>query len=884
LLDIGLQVELLEDATQQLTFEQILAIANNPTPNQQQTFVRSNQIIPNFGNSASAIWCKFTVQVQQQNDWYLELSTPLTSHIEFYKPVGTTYQKSITGADYLFSQREEPVPNYLFKLSGLTDSTSSKTFYLRVQSKYLLEMPLRIGILKNLLEESRQRDMGYALYLGIMLAMALYNSFLLFVTKDKIYIYYIAYICFLSTLYLSFEGYVFEYFFSFTPQYNPYQAIHSNITIIFILLFASSFLKTKQFTPQLHWGLNILIVICVVLVTYNLLNPKQFITHNTTSQLISTLSVLYILVVGFVNIFRKNPNAVYFLIAWSVFIVGVFILMLKISLVLPSNLLTDNITLIGSASEVILLSLALGNRINILKREKEKAQKEHLQQVIQNEQLVREQNIVLEQKVKEKTLALQDALEEVKQTNEELSVTLDNLESKNQAIEEQREQIEKSFRDLEFLSEVGKKVNNSLDMKRIIRTVYDYVNGFMDSDGFGIGLYNAEKNTLDFDGYIENGEELPFTAESLNNKALLSTVCFLRQTEIIINNIYTEYQDYTNEIVITAGTTVVSMIYLPLITQNKILGVITVQSFKANAYTDYHVTMLQNIANYAATALENATAYRFIQEQQKEIVKKNHDILSSINYARRIQRALLPLESNLDKKFMPENYFVLFKPRDVVSGDFYWFSENERKATTTVIVADCTGHGVPGALLTMIGCQLLDKIVNESNLVSPAKILQLLHFELLKTLQQRDTDVKDGMDICVLTIYDKECKAEYAGAMNPIYYIQEQEFKEIKATKKPIGASDIQEERVYEQHTINLHTTTYFYLCTDGYQDQFGGEHNKKFMTANLKKLLFSIHQEPVKTQRTVLNDTIEEWRRAGNQPQIDDITIMGIQIHSKEQ
>jgi hypothetical protein len=130
-----------------------------------------------------------------------------------------------------------------------------------------------------------------------------------------------------------------------------------------------------------------------------------------------------------------------------------------------------------------------------------------------------------------------------------------------------------------------------------------------------------------------------------------------------------------------------------------------------------------------------------------------------------------------------------------------------------------------------------------------------------------------------LTIHSKERKAEYAGAMNPIFYIQHEELKEIKATKKPIGAADKEEERLYEQHTISLDTAISFYLCTDGYQDQFGGEHRRKFMIGNLKKLLLSIHQKPLAMQKEILDDTIEAWRKASNEPQIDDITMMGIKI-----
>jgi tetratricopeptide (TPR) repeat protein len=272
-----------------------------------------------------------------------------------------------------------------------------------------------------------------------------------------------------------------------------------------------------------------------------------------------------------------------------------------------------------------------------------------------------------------------------------------------------------------------------------------------------------------------------------------------------------------------------------------------------------------------------------------EIYKKNEDVTASINYAKRIQNAILPFEERIGNGFGKDNFFILFKPKDIVSGDFYWFEEVQtpNEIIKFMVVADCTGHGVPGAFMSMIGNQLLHEIIIKNQVYSPDLILNNLHKEVHRVLQQKETNTNDGMDVVILTIHQNlqglqdlaGLKIEYAGAMNPLYYVQNGELKEIKATKKAIGGSQSEEERYFEKHELNLETTTTFYLCTDGFQDQFGGENNKKFMVKNLKKQLLEISEKPMTAQKQILETTIFDWILVGNEKQTDDMCMLGIKI-----
>ncbi len=273
---------------------------------------------------------------------------------------------------------------------------------------------------------------------------------------------------------------------------------------------------------------------------------------------------------------------------------------------------------------------------------------------------------------------------------------------------------------------------------------------------------------------------------------------------------------------------------------------------------------------------ELAATVEVVQDKNKLIEKQSEDVRSSIVYASRIQNALLPHNARLDNYFK-DDYFIFNKPRDIVSGDFYWCEKLEDY--TILVVADCTGHGVPGAFMSMLGATSLNSVVFQEGVFRADKILNLLHDYIYKSLQQERGGSSDGMDVSVLVIYDSIPIAEYAGAMNPLYYIQDGEFNQIKGDPKPIGSDYYGKDREYTKHIIDTSKPTTFYMASDGFQDQFGGKENRKYMKKRFKNLLHTISDKSMEEQKRTLSSELREWIGAGTDNQIDDIMVVGVKV-----
>jgi serine phosphatase RsbU (regulator of sigma subunit) len=263
-----------------------------------------------------------------------------------------------------------------------------------------------------------------------------------------------------------------------------------------------------------------------------------------------------------------------------------------------------------------------------------------------------------------------------------------------------------------------------------------------------------------------------------------------------------------------------------------------------------------------------------IEKQKDEISAKNKSITDSIEYASRIQSAILPSQEYVEK-VLPE-HFILFRPRDIVSGDFYWIKKINN--LLVIAAADCTGHGVPGAFMSMLGVSFLNEIVARTEVNSANEVLNQLRKSVKQTLGQEGKmgEAQDGMDIAMCVVDLDNMKMQYSGAYNPLYLFRNNEFLEIKADKMPIGIY-LKEKESFTNHEVDLQKGDTFYIFSDGYQDQFGGEKGGKFKTKNYKQLLLDIHQKPMSEQCDILDSTIDDWR--GEWDQIDDIIIVGVRV-----
>ncbi|MDB4655663.1 tetratricopeptide repeat protein [Flavobacteriales bacterium] len=264
-----------------------------------------------------------------------------------------------------------------------------------------------------------------------------------------------------------------------------------------------------------------------------------------------------------------------------------------------------------------------------------------------------------------------------------------------------------------------------------------------------------------------------------------------------------------------------------------------------------------------------------IEQQKKTVEEKNHEITSSIEYAKRIQDAIMPSMDEI-RAALP-NSFVYYRPKEIVSGDFYWFAK--QKDISFIAAVDCTGHGVPGAFMSMIGNDHLNQIVNVEQRSKPDEILNRLHHEIQVTLKQKHgvTDNHDGMDIALCAINHSENKMLFSSANRYLYMIREGQLSELKGDHFNLGGIMHEDVRHYNLHEIDMQKGDVFYIFSDGVSDQFGGEKSKKFGYKRLKELLMELHQKPMEEQKSIFEKTLIDWMGDGDQ--IDDFLLIGIRI-----
>lgn len=294
----------------------------------------------------------------------------------------------------------------------------------------------------------------------------------------------------------------------------------------------------------------------------------------------------------------------------------------------------------------------------------------------------------------------------------------------------------------------------------------------------------------------------------------------------------------------------------------------------AYAHYEENLNLLERALDLSSRELNESKTK--VTKAYAEINEKNEDLLSSIQYARLIQEAILPSEDRF--RSVLADSFVFHAPRDIVSGDFYWLQEYEEKILIAAV--DCTGHGVPGAFMSIIGNNALNAAVREEGFTTPSLILDYLNETVSGTLRQKTEDtmgIKDGMDIALISLDLKAMKLEYAGAYNPLYIFRDGKLLATKGDKFPIGISIDDRLQKFTNNELKIQQGDVIYIFSDGYADQFGGPMGKKLKYDNFRSMLFDIHTLPTREQRKIVEVRFHEWR-AGLM-QLDDVLLIGLRI-----
>ncbi|NRA13303.1 MAG: tetratricopeptide repeat protein [Crocinitomicaceae bacterium] len=445
---------------------------------------------------------------------------------------------------------------------------------------------------------------------------------------------------------------------------------------------------------------------------------------------------------------------------------------------------------------------------------------------------------------------------------------------KNKELKSRTNQLIESNKRIKALAQIGQEINSTLNIDELYQIIYEQINTLIDAPILYIGIHDSIKSVINFPFYMRDNLRLNGVSIPMDHTGKFTVWCIKNQKELVINDFQKESSDYiTLSERPTRGKLPHSVMIIPLKVENKIIGVMGIHSYDLNSYPNDKVNIMKAMAAYVAIALKNAQNYKRIHDLYQLIENKNNEIMDSINYAKRIQNAFLPSIDQFESSF--KEAFILYEPKDIVAGDFYWLQQVED--ITIFVVADCTGHGVPGAMVSIICHNALNKAVIEYGLKKPSEILDKTRDLVLKTFSKSLNDVHDGMDISLCAWNQATNWLEWSGANNPLWVIQKghKAILVLRPNKQPIGQFD--NPQPYTNHRVRLNSGDRIYLFSDGYVDQFGGNHDKKYKTVQFRSKLLSIQDQPINKQKLLLKYEFDAWK--GGSYQVDDVCIMGIEV-----
>lgn len=619
----------------------------------------------NLNIRSETVWLHFRAVRHSTEACFISYEGTLTNDVRLYRHNNGKWDELISGTEAPLFSRPVRSNMFAFPLEEAVGDTGD--YFIRIRSDLPVILYARAGSATGFWQYQFRDSLFAGIFLGIMLVVTLYNLFLYVTNRDRVYLYYVLYVI-TTVLFISLtSGYIVA-----LPDFFRAVFVHTHMLFpslfgYFGLLFTIRFLNTAKWVPGIHrffYGVMVVVAINFIL--------SFFLPHLSTMiiQFIGLILSTLCLVTGII-VYRKGyAPARYYLLGFGVYMIGLLSYIVLVIISVDTGFFTPpRILMISSAIEAIILSFAIGDKLNIALREKQAANDKVMDAIRENERIVREQNAILEKKVEERT------------------------------------------------------------------------------------------------------------------------------QEIRIQ--------------------------------------------------------------------------KFIIEE------KNKDILDSIHYAKRIQRALLASDTVLNKN-LPE-HFVLYRPKDIVSGDFYWAAEAPGDKFL-LLTGDCTGHGVPGAFMSLLNISILHELTSGIKMEQPEKILNAQRYAIIMALNPEGSEEisKDGMD-CVLCSFDfKNRKLAFACANNPLWVLRNGEMLDIRPDKFPVGLHE-GEQKPFTRHEMDLLPGDIVYTFTDGFADQFGGPRGKKFKYAQLKETLIANAALPMHEQKTRLEQVFDDWK--GELDQLDDMLVIGVKV-----
>lgn len=818
-----------KDSSAQLTLERVREYP--------ESFIsQKNDNILSFGYTNAAIWVKCNVVNQTTSPLYVEVLLPSIDTIDIYAITDKDQVLHLqTGYHLPFESRSLSIAHPNFKLP-----TGTEQVYIRARNDGSLALPIKIGTIEAIIAESHRHDVLESIMIGIIVFMLAYSILKWISSRENLYLYYIPLLGIVVLSVLRQAGYD-SWLLPFLPHY---WVVIAPILGMLSMAFYVDFLEIHSHKQQGIYAMIILLVIAYAttallgLLGFSALAEEIFSTQSLVSMILVLLAAVWVYIKG-------HKPAIYFIIAYICLIGGVAVNILLPIGFFSYNVWTANALSIGSSLQVILFTLAISDKANRYKAEAENAKQEALRLAKQNAK-------ELDAKVKART-------EDLNQTNEELQASEEELKQNLEELQATQESL-------------SLKTNALAHKEKQLRRIFDGVPAMIyqfkiDPDGnmsFPIASHGSEEiYGLSPDVIMKDAKSI---LSALHPSDVTTFQESIQQSAASLGQWHAELRTVINDKV----KWVEGFSQPEKMEDGSIVWSGMVMDITERKFIELEIEKQQQEVIIINEQMR--TAFKEVQYQKQLVDQKHGSLMSSLNYAQRIQQAMLPQKAKMTKSL--PNSFVFYKPRDIVSGDFYWI--HDTADFLYISSMDCTGHGVPGAFMSLIGNALLNEAVINRKMDEPDQVLTFMQLGLIRRLHQEDSYTRDGMEGAICIFDKKKSILKFSGARTPLVYVENRELNVIKGDRLGIGGERIK-GKSFTSHHIPVTSSISCYLYSDGYQDQFGGEEGRKFMSKKLRKLIYSGATLPFEEQGQRISDTFYQWK--GNQRQIDDVMVIGFQL-----
>ncbi len=792
-----------------------LTIDSIISPDFQSNFKICEKSNLNFGYTNSSLW--FRINIKNVSDYnkklLLEIANPKIQDIDFYEFNNTSLICHIkAGTNYSFYKRKVKCGRPVFILHLKPNNTYS--YFIKIKNNLSTQVPVSLKTQAQLNEENSKSLFLNGMYYGVMFVLFIFALIFYLFGKDFSFLTFSIYTIITILFLLNLDGLLFQYLWQSACLWNDYSSLFlQGAVIIFMALFSKSILSSSS--KVIKGNLSFYFVLILTLTTLSLSIYQPFLKFSTKAIDILLIVAPIICLINYFKVFnKKNAHFIYYIIFFSLFIFIVSFAVIHNFGLIGNNYFTINALKIAFFIHILLTFLISINKYL-------------------NLNLLPFYNNIRK-----------NIYEELETQNEALQTQNEELEAQEEELCTQQELLKANNIELEKFKLAVSKTNNLI-----------YI---FDPQG-DLLWYNASFSSL---------LEKPIKDFKGSNKINICDISYNKNIKKILRNCVENKKNITYET--TAKKNGIELCYQTTLTP--IIG--DDNNIKSLIAIDTDITKLKEYEKEVQQQKQNLETQKNLAVYRRNAIEaQKNEITDSLNYAQRIQEAIFPKTKKLFTVF---DGFVILQPKDIVSGDFYWY--HHIKGKYIIIGVDCTGHGVPGAFMSIVGTYLLNDIVIHNQVIDPAKILKLLNRKVKIALKVEDPTVytNDGMDISVCVIDKENDTLEYAGALRPLYLFTSNKFIEVKGDKISI-TSNITNQVIssFTTHTIKIKKGDVFYVFSDGIIDQFGGENNKKFLSKRFQQVLKDIYFMDMKEQKQIIIDNFNEWK--GNNEQVDDVFVLGV-------